>query len=274
MLREHLFHKRAPADPLFRWRGGEVSRVEALSDGVFAVTLTLLIVSASVPETFYQLWLTIQALPVFLVCYLVLMMAWRYHYLFFRRYGLEDTLTTGLNAAFLFVILFYAYPLKFQATFLWKLILGQGVGEMFLAPEGSLWAANPLSQRIGMMAFFSLGVLGVFGLLFLLVLRAYWLRQELELDALESYLTRASLRSHGITVLVALLSLLLLAMTRNPGASGVVYFLLAPLHLFAGLWTRFHVRKLRDQLFLPGQESILPAMEVGPGISGQEESQS
>jgi hypothetical protein len=34
MIREHLFHKRAPADPMFRWRGGDVSRLEGLSDGV------------------------------------------------------------------------------------------------------------------------------------------------------------------------------------------------------------------------------------------------
>jgi hypothetical protein len=25
VIREHLFHKRAPADPLFRWRGGVVA---------------------------------------------------------------------------------------------------------------------------------------------------------------------------------------------------------------------------------------------------------
>jgi hypothetical protein len=43
MIREHLFEKRLPTDPLFRWRGGGVSRVEGFSDGVFAVILTLLI---------------------------------------------------------------------------------------------------------------------------------------------------------------------------------------------------------------------------------------
>ncbi len=79
MIREHLFHKRAPADPMFRWRGGEISRLEGLSDGVFAVTLTLLVVSLDVPETFYALWLTIGDTPAFLACFVMLMMAWRYH---------------------------------------------------------------------------------------------------------------------------------------------------------------------------------------------------
>ena len=75
MIREHLFHKRAPADPMFRWRGGEISRLEGLSDGVFAVTLTLLIVSVNVPTTFYELWRTIRDIPVFLASFVLLMMA-------------------------------------------------------------------------------------------------------------------------------------------------------------------------------------------------------
>lgn len=33
--------------------------------------------------------------------------------MFFRRYGLQDNTTIWLNAALLFVMLFYVYPLKF-----------------------------------------------------------------------------------------------------------------------------------------------------------------
>lgn len=56
--------KRAAANPLFRWRGGEVSRLEAFSDAVFALTLTLLVASTTAPKTFHQLWLTFRDLPV------------------------------------------------------------------------------------------------------------------------------------------------------------------------------------------------------------------
>ena len=35
----------------FRWRGGEVSRIEGLSDAVFALSLTLLVVALEVPRT-------------------------------------------------------------------------------------------------------------------------------------------------------------------------------------------------------------------------------
>jgi hypothetical protein len=43
MIREHLFHKRAPADAMLRWRGAEILRLEGLSAGVSAVTWRLII---------------------------------------------------------------------------------------------------------------------------------------------------------------------------------------------------------------------------------------
>ena len=151
MLREHLFHKRAAADPLFRWRGGDVSRVEAISDGVFAVTLTLLVATTTIPSTFWELWLLVRDLPVFLVSFAAVFQAWYYHYLFFRRYGLQDLGTIALNGAFLFLILFFAYPLKFLADFLWRMVIGVPDDALFVLPEGVAgsdhWLASELGQR-------------------------------------------------------------------------------------------------------------------------------
>lgn len=213
MIREHLFHKRAAADPLFRWRGGEVSRLEAFSDAVFALTLTLLVASTTAPKTFHQLWLTFRDLPVFLVTFATLMMAWQYHYSFFRRYGLQDFGTTVLNAIFLFLIVFLAYPLKFLATFLWYLIIDGDVDAMFVMP------------------------LGVFGMFTLFQLRAWSKRKELELDELECYLTISGLGHHLITVVVALISLTIVWSSGQPGVAGVVYFLLSFSHCGWG-WFR------------------------------------
>jgi hypothetical protein len=42
---------------------------------------------------------------------------WYYQTLFFRRYGLQDLRTIVLNAALLFTVLFYVYPLKFLFSF-------------------------------------------------------------------------------------------------------------------------------------------------------------
>ncbi|MEO0649619.1 MAG: TMEM175 family protein [Planctomycetota bacterium] len=239
MLREHLFHKRAAADPMFRWRGGEVSRIEGISDGVFAVTLTLLVVTTSVPRTLWELWLLVRDLPVFIVSFVLLKQAWYYHYQFFRRYGLGDLGTVTLNSVFLFLVLFFAYPLKFLADFLWKLILGLPLEPLFSVPAevaADHWLRDGLTQRSAMMVFYGAGLIGIFGVLALLLWRAWSKREELELDALERHLTRASLAHHLLQVSVAALSLILLALTRSPGLAGMTYFLLGPLHAAIGVW--------------------------------------
>lgn len=246
MIREHLFHKRAAADPLFRWRGGEVSRLEGFSDGVFALTLTLLVVSGSAPATFYELFQTVRDLPVFLVSFALLMMAWYYHYLFFRRYGLEDFITTILNAAFLFLILFFAYPLRFLASFLWKLILGEPTGVLFEVPKGIDFPL--VFQREWMMYFYGFGLIGVFGLLGIMLLRAYTKREELELDRLEVHLTRTGMGHHLITVTVASASVLCLVCGLQPGTAGVIYFLLWPLHMAMGFWGSHRADRLHQEI--------------------------
>jgi len=109
MIREHLFHKRAPADPMFRWRGGDISRLEGLSDGVF-------------------------------------------------------------------------------------------------------------------------------GVLALMVTHAHRLRDELELDELERFLTIASIRAHLLTVGIAVISILVLVFGGQPGLSGIVYFAMGPAHTAEGFY--------------------------------------
>src|SRR5215210_4038806 len=56
MIREALLKREPAVRDGFRLRGlGEVSRVEALSDGVIAFAITLLVVSLEVPRTFDEL---------------------------------------------------------------------------------------------------------------------------------------------------------------------------------------------------------------------------
>jgi uncharacterized membrane protein len=248
MIRDHLFHKRASADAMFRWRGEAVSRLEALADAVFAVTLTLLIVSISVPATFYELWNAVRDLPIFLVSFAMIMMAWQYHYLYFRRYGLEDFTTSFLNAVFLFLILFMAYPLKFMATFLWRLILGDGLEEMFVLPEGVQFGSIEKAQQAWMMGFYAAGIIGVFGVLALMQLRAYAKREELELDQLEVHLTLTGLIHHLIMVSVAMLSMIIVIAGGQPGYAGVIYFLLGPLHGIFGWLSGRRADRLHQEL--------------------------
>src|SRR5215204_2185504 len=102
----------------FRWRGEDVSRIEGFSDAVFAFAVTLLVVSLEVPKTFDELLATMRGFFAFAICFALLLSVWYDHYKFFRRYGLRDFLIVVLNAALLFLVLMYVYPLKFLFTLL------------------------------------------------------------------------------------------------------------------------------------------------------------
>lgn len=110
----------------FRWRGGEVSRIEGFSDAVFAFSVTLLVVSLEVPKTFNELMTAMRGFIAFTLSFALLIWVWYNHYIFFRRYGLQDTYTIVLNAVLLFVILFYIYPLKFLASLIIDSLLRGG----------------------------------------------------------------------------------------------------------------------------------------------------
>src|SRR5580698_6201707 len=102
----------------FRWRGGEITRLEAFCDVVFGFALTLLVVSLEVPRNYAELMAAMRGFVPFAACFAQLVMIWRGHYIFSRRYGLEDSYTVFLNVVLLFVVLFYVCPLKFVFSML------------------------------------------------------------------------------------------------------------------------------------------------------------
>ena len=120
----------------FEWRGGDVSRLEALTDGVFALALTLLIVSLEMPTSFDDLVVAFQQIPAFAASFAILISFWVSHFLFHRRYGLEDGPTIALNAVLMFLILLYVYPLRFLATLLMEMFFDVGTtGDAAITPE-------------------------------------------------------------------------------------------------------------------------------------------
>lgn len=75
--------------------------------GMVFLFVTLLI-RKSVPDdvktTAQGLMRVIEGLPAFGVCFMMLLGIWYAHYLFFRRYGLEDGVIMVLNGILLFVV--------------------------------------------------------------------------------------------------------------------------------------------------------------------------
>src|SRR3984893_5354308 len=100
----------------FRWRAGEITRLEAFCDVIFGFAITLLVVSLEVPHSYAELMADLRGFFPFAVCFAQLVLIWRTHYKFSRRYGLQDDYTLLLNVVLLFLVLFYVYPLKFVFT--------------------------------------------------------------------------------------------------------------------------------------------------------------
>src|ERR1700752_1072677 len=136
MIREKLIDKGLGDPRKFRWRSYEISRIEALSDAVFAFAVTLLVVALEVPKTYDELTEVIRGFGAFAISFALLFVVWFNQYKFFRRYGLNDIVTIIINAVLVFVVLFYVYPLKFVFTFLVDRFTG-GHGEVRL-PNGTV----------------------------------------------------------------------------------------------------------------------------------------
>ncbi|MCB0307639.1 MAG: DUF1211 domain-containing protein, partial [Calditrichaeota bacterium] len=89
MLREKMNQSGLIGDADFRWRGGDVSRIEALSDAVFAIAIALLVVSLEVPRTFEELMGIMHGFVAFAVTLTAIVAIWYVHYIYFRRFGFE-----------------------------------------------------------------------------------------------------------------------------------------------------------------------------------------
>ena len=199
MLRDSLTYL-VDHDPHFRWRGEGVSRIENLSDIVFALSLGLLI-SGGRPTTFDgltdYLW---TILPVGAAFFLMLGI-WNAHFTFFRRYGLADATICRINALLLLLILFLAYPLRFVFDSLFAFVAGKVFGDW-----SAMQAMELMSyQRAGqLMALFCLGFVLVYILIHWMYAHAKSQREMLDLDDQETIITRRSLWRYRVEILLGL----------------------------------------------------------------------
>jgi len=229
MLRESVARKVESHERGFRWRSHEISRIEGLSDAVFAFAVTLLIVSLEVPRTFAELRETINGFLPFAISFAILIQIWYIQFTWFRRYGLQDALTTALNAVLLFVVLFYVYPLKFLFTYLASALLGGGGMAHF--PDGRVEPMLKGHDGYLMMLVYNAGFIAVFEVFVLLYWRAWHKRDELDLDVKERFLTRERLGANACFVGMGLISTCIVVVggEHAAGLAGMVYMLLAPL---------------------------------------------
>lgn len=225
-------------------RGKDVSRLEGFSDAVFGFALTLLVVSLEVPENFADLRNILTGFPAFAVTFTLICWVWYEHYLLFRRYDLEDGFTIFLNCVLLFIVVFYAYPMKFMFT---RLVTGTIFG---LGPGIS--AGLSASDARLLMIVYSGGFAALFATFMLLHWNALRQRVTLQLTALAVFDARASVRRHAISVVLGLISVLIAvaAPIEYLAAAGLLFFLMGPAHGLFGYFNGRARQALEAQLGL------------------------
>jgi uncharacterized membrane protein len=249
-MRSTLIAREYAQEKGFRWRGEQVSRIEGFSDAVFGFAITLLVVSLEVPKTAAELLTTMRGFFAFGVCFAILFGMWRAHYVFFRRFGLEDRVVSVLNGVLLFVVLFFVYPLKFMFTYLADVLLYL----LHAVPEStrdavrqSLNAMVTEADARPIMLVYGAGYLAVSLVFASLYVHAYRSRGSLELDAIELHATRDSMQEHLIQAGIAVVSMAF-AYAGHPEVAGFSYFAIGPVLGVHGMWMGRKRRKLEESL--------------------------
>ena len=180
-IAKHLDH-----DPDFEWRGQNVSRIENLSDIVFALALGMMLFGGPPPQTYSELVrFLISIIPV-TASFLILFLIWNAHFVFFRRYALADNTIVLINSTLLLMVLFTAYPLKFIfESFFWY-IAASMTGDFSQLIDTEMTFTN--SGRS--MAFFGVGYALIYTLLSFMYAHAVRKADVIGLSPKELLLTR------------------------------------------------------------------------------------
>jgi uncharacterized membrane protein len=235
MIRESLKKHMIGMNPDFRHRGEEPGRIENFSDAVFALAITLLLISTSPPSNFDQVRRFVWEVIPFTLCILFIILIWHEHFTFFYRYGLRNAKVLVLNSLFLVIVLFYVYPLKF----LTKLVL---------LPIALLFDQQKLKEEMfgmikgtdmaDLMIIYGLGAFSVFGVLVLMYRYAYKQADALDLNEIERFDTKSKITTNKLMALIPLISVCIAIIFHGHWVGGMLagfsYFLYTPVMMIFG----------------------------------------
>ena len=219
-IAKHLDH-----DPDFEWRGQNVTRIENLSDIIFALALGMMLFGDKPPTTFSELVIFLISIIPVTACFVILFMIWNAHFVFFRRYGLADNTIVLINSALLLMVLFTAYPLKFIfESFFWY-IVGSATGDFTQLAITDMDITNSARS----MAFFGTGYGLIYTLLSFMYAHAAHKRNVIGLSELELMKTRQAVWVFRGQVIIAITLVLSALYTPMGPFAGCLMYLNWPI---------------------------------------------
>lgn len=241
-MRKQVFSKNRAKNDDIKWRGHEVTRIEAFSDAVFAFGVTLLIMSLEVPKNFEELMKEMHFVFPFGICFAVMMTIWYQQNIFFRLYGLHDIKTVVLNAILMFLVLIYMYPLKFM--------IGRAFSSEFIVANDDEWIMLIRMYTGGFAAFYI-----IFSLMYRNALSQ---REKLNLTDREIFATRTHIGMHSLIAVPSILAVTLTYFKPTEKFAMASYILMG---ILLPVYTSRRQKK-RNSLFEDEQKlSVVPAID-------------
>jgi len=242
-MRKLIADKTAVKYGVFKARGNEPSRIEQLSDCIFALAITMSLMSTAAPKNYGDLILFISDLIPFALSVLAVMWIWHVHYQFFMRFGLRDMRIIVLNTLLMVIVLFFVYPLKFLSS--WMVSYFTVVFQGLVIDEAYFRQLNEISKNIIpwsklplLMIFYSLSFLCIFVIFILMYKHALKKKADLALSDGEIAVAKYVIGHYwGISV-VAIISIAIASTGYVMGwalsgmFAGIVYFLIGPVIYF------------------------------------------
>lgn len=198
-------------------------RLEALSDAIFGLALTFLVVRMDVPKNVAEFQSMTGGFIGFFVTFILLFIIWNKQGRFLRAVEYIDGKVKFLTACFLFLILFFVFPLKYLFTLSVELLLGTAFSSQAFS---SSMDSNNIAYLLQM---FALGFGSIYLLLCCMYVYSFKRREILGLKLPLPQL-KLEVAHYFLVVLVSMLSFVLSLWVSASSLyfAGLVYLLLLP----------------------------------------------